>query len=289
MYKKIVVVVLLTLASACGLAPEHVSAQVKLDTIATQRPKGNDHWTPNKYDFAQFFDETGIFFTQPLRWKADDWLAVGLVGAATLLATKADQPMRNFAFQDRSYVNSAPVEAGRIFGELYTPIALFAGIGGYSLITGDRTTHRIAYELGQASLYGGALVFLTKVLVGRARPRTDEGPGSFHPSFSILFDNYHSFPSGHAAVAFVISTILARNVTPLWLKIICYAPAVLTPISRIYQDWHWTSDVVMGAAIGYFFGKWVVDRHEEQEGVKEQKSSLQVTSFYPLTVSLALP
>jgi membrane-associated phospholipid phosphatase len=243
----------------------------------------------NKYDFPQFFHETGLFFTQPLRWQSDDWLTMGFVGAATLLATQADQPVRTLILKDRSYVQSVPIEAGRIFGELYTPIALFAGFASYSLITDSKPARKIAYELGQASLYAGLFVFVGKVLVGRSRPLTNEGPHAFHPSFSLFFDNYHSFPSGHAAVAFVISTILSRNVEPLWLKILCYAPAVLTPISRIYQDWHWTSDVVMGASIGYFFGKWVVDLHEKNEAAAAQdKGAVQITSFFPFTLSVAL-
>ncbi len=246
----------------------------------------------NKYDFPQFFKETGAFFTQPARWALDDWLTAGFVGATTVLATQADQPVRDVVQKNSGkYFYSAPIVFGRIMGELYTPVALFGGFATYSLITGDVKARKIAYELGQASLYGGAFVFLTKILVGRSRPFVNEGYAHFRPSFSIVDDPYHSFPSGHTTISFLIATVLSRNVEPLWAKVLLYVPAVLTATSRVYQDQHWTSDVIMGSAIGYFFGKWVVDQHEANDdaaaGTKD-KSGLQITSFVPFTVSLAL-
>lgn len=63
-------------------------------------------------------------------------------------------------------------------------------------------------------------------------------------------------------MAFTISTVLSRNVNPVWLKVLLYAPAALTYISRVYQDKHWTSDDFIGAALGYYVATWVVDKHE---------------------------
>jgi membrane-associated phospholipid phosphatase len=95
-------------------------------------------------------------------------------------------------------------------------------------------------------------------------------------------DEFHSLPGGHTATAMVISTVLSRNVEPTWLKVLVYVPAVVTAYSRIYQDWHWTSDCVLGGALGYFVADWVVDLHERKE------SRIHVTSLYPLTISVAL-
>jgi membrane-associated phospholipid phosphatase len=243
----------------------------------------------NNYDFPQFGRETGLFITQPLRWDGDDWLKLGAVGLATGLATLFDQPTRTWTQNDGGhYYKSVPIEGGRIYGEPYTPIALLAGFASYSLITGDQKARKIGYELGQAVLYGTSCVFLLKILVGRSRPLTDEGPGHFRPAFSFVDDDFHSFPSGHTAIAFAVSTILARNVQPTWAKVLCYLPAVFTPMSRVYQDHHWVSDVVMGGLIGYFFATWVVDQHERNDATAQQKSGLQLSSFFPIAVSIPL-
>jgi membrane-associated phospholipid phosphatase len=259
---------------------------------------GSAQTAQNPYDLGQFWHETGVFFTQPLRWQADDWLTCGAIGAATALSTLSDNAVRYAVRGGTIGVNNpppapgnshytVPIVAGRIYGEVYSPIIFFAGFASYSLITGDKTTRKIGYELGESALYGGAFVYVMKILVGRSRPLTDEGPGHFRPSFSIIDDDYHSFPSGHSAVSMVISTVLSRNVDPLWAKILCYVPAAVTMYSRIYQDQHWVSDVVLGGAIGFFFSTWVCDQHARNEAAGKEKSAIQTTIFPP-SITIAL-
>ena len=143
-------------------------------------------------------------------------------------------------------------------------------------------TRKVAYEIGQASLYAGAVTYLLKVGFGRARPYTNEGPKSFTPFSQFFFGDYHSLPGGHNAVAFVLSTVLARNTTSTWLKVLAYTPAALTFVSRVYQDQHWTSDDFLGATVGYFIATWVVDQHE---GVT---SAVEVSSASPFSISVKI-
>jgi membrane-associated phospholipid phosphatase len=168
-----------------------------------------------------------------------------------------------------------------MYGELYSPVVFFVGFAAHSLITNDKSTRKIAYEIGQASLYTGAIVLTMKSIIGRARPHDNQGRATYHP-FTLIGDDYHSLPGGHTATAMVISTVLARNVDPTWLKVLIYVPAVVTAFSRVYQDWHWTSDDLLGGAIGYFVANWVVDLHEGKE------SRVHVSSLFPLTVSVDL-
>ncbi len=216
-----------------------------------------------KYTFTQFGNETVEFIKQPMKWEGIDYLRIGLVGVGTGLTMFADEPIRDKVLKDRSYYYSFPIEFGRNYGELYSPFVFFGGFAAYSLIADDIASRRIAYEIGQASLYAGGLTFLLKVAVGRARPYMEEGAASYHPFSSIINQDNHSIPGGHSTAAFVISTVLSRHVDPVWLKALLYTPAVLTIVSRVYQDQHWTSDNVMGAALGYFVATWVVDKHDE--------------------------
>ena len=218
----------------------------------------------NKYDFSQFGNETGDFIKQPTKWNGNDWLKFGVMGAGSYLLIKtADQPARDLILKDRSYLFSVPIEAGRMWGELYSPVVLFAGFAAHSLITDNTSTRKIAYEIGQASLYTGAITLILKTVFGRARPYMNEGISSYHP-FSFSDDN-HSFPGGHTATAFVLSTVLSRNAGPTWLKILAYLPAVITPFSRVYEDKHWVSSCFFGGALGFFVAKWVVDLHEKKD------------------------
>jgi membrane-associated phospholipid phosphatase len=237
----------------------------------------------NKYNFSQFGNETWSFIKQPTRWDGSDWLKIGLLGVGTFaIMEAADQPIRDAVLRDRRYYKSAPMELGRIWGEFYTPVVLFSGFAVHSLLTDDIGTRKIAYEIGQASLYAGATNYILKVAFGRARPYTEEGKSSFHP-FSALFNlDHQSIPGGHNTAAFVLSTVLSRNAKPLWLKVVAYLPAGLTFVSRVYQDQHWTSDDFLGAALGYVIATWVVDLHERED------NRIQMSSVYPLTIRITL-
>jgi membrane-associated phospholipid phosphatase len=218
-------------------------------------PSLRDSEDPNRYNLSQFGHETVRWFVQPTKWDGGDWLRLGVIGGATFLTMQADQPIRDAVLRDHGrYYYSAPI---------------------------DKSTRKIAYEIGQASLYTGAIVLTMKSIVGRARPHDGVGRATYHP-FTLIGDDYHSLPGGHTATAFVISTVLSRNVGPTWLKALVYLPAIITPISRTYQDWHWMSDNVLGGAIGYFVATWVVDLHEQKD------SRIHVSSLYPLTISVDL-
>jgi membrane-associated phospholipid phosphatase len=242
-----------------------------------------DSVQPYKYNFSQFGNETWDFVKQPTKWEGSDWLKIGLISAGTFLIIEtADQPIRDAVLKDQRYSKSVPIEFGRVWGEIYMPVVFFGGFAIHSLITDDNETRKIAYEIGQASIYAGALSFILKLAFGRSRPYLNEGPTHFAPFASIFNQDNKSLPSGHATVAFVISTVLSRNVKSPVLKVLAYLPAALTLVSRVYQDQHWTSDVFLGGAVGYFVATWVVDQHENN------KSILEISSAYPLSIRIAL-
>lgn len=236
-----------------------------------------------KYTFSQFGNETWEFIKQPTKWDGNDWLKIGIISAGTFLLMKTvDQPVREAVLKDQRYFNSFPLEFGRIWGDLYSPIVLFGGFAIHSMLMNDLGTRKIAYEIGQASIYAGVITYFLKFAIGRSRPYVNEGASSFHPFSTIFNTDKQSLPGGHNAAAFVLSTVLSRNAGPLWLKALAYIPAALTFISRVYQDKHWTSDDFFGAALGYFIATWVVDQHENN------KSRLEVSSVYPVSIRISL-
>ena len=237
----------------------------------------------DRYNFSQFGDETWSFVKQPGHWEGSDWIKLGLMGAGTFLIMRtADQPVRDAVLRDQKYYyKSVPIEGGRIWGEIYMPFVLFGGFALHSLITDDIGTRKVAFEIGQASLYAAAITYTMKFAFGRARPYTNDGPGTFRP-FTLVDDSYHSLSSGHATIAFALSTVLSRNAHSGFLKGLAYVPAVFTIVSRVYQDQHWVSDNLLGAAVGYFVATWVVDQHEQQV------SRVGMSSLYPLTIRIVL-
>ncbi len=234
----------------------------------------------NKFDLPQFADETFQFVKQPLIWEGNDWIKLGLAGTATFLMVQADQPIRDFFGINSEYKKSAPMELGRMYGELYSPVAIAGLFGVHSLINDDKSTRKIAFEILQTTFYAGIITTALKFAIGRTRPFVEAGPKSFG-NWSVFDDTYHSLPSGHTTVAFSISTVLANNTKSDLLKIFAYLPAVLTAISRVYQDDHWASDVLLGGIVGYTTGSWVTSKHETKMQI-QLLSSRRIGVIIPL-------
>ncbi len=233
-----------------------------------------------RYDLSRFFNEAADFAKQPLRWDGNDYLNLGLIAGGTVLTAQADQSIRDSALRDRSYYNSGVIEGGRMWGEWYAAPAIASIFEVNGLATGNTKSKKICFELLQASIYSSAVTGILKAAFGRARPDINQGPGSYEP---LRFNNdYYSLPSGHTTNAFAISTVLSRNADSDFLKVLAYVPAVFTAVSRVYQDYHWASDCVAGAAIGYFCAKWIVDKHEG----KDKKSAVRISSIYPPCVTI---
>jgi len=260
----------------CGVSQYGAAGLFAQDLVSRDTVPGN------KYNLSQFGHESVDFLIQPTKWDGGDWLKIGVMGGATFLAMQIDQPIRNEILKDnKRYFYSVPIEGARMYGELYSPFVFFGGFALHYLLTDDISSRKIAYEIGQASLYGGAVILTMKSIIGRARPHDNLGRATYHP-FTLTGDDFHSLPGGHSATTFIISTVLSRNVHPTWLKVLVYVPAVITAFSRIYQDMHWTSDDILGGAIGYFIATWVVDQHERNE------SRVHISSVFPLTISITL-
>jgi len=71
-----------------------------------------------------------------------------------------------------------------------------------------------------------------------------------------------SMPSGHAARAFAMATLVALGTRPRW-GALALALAALIGLSRIYLGLHWPSDVLAGALLGVvlaFIMQWIRQR-----------------------------
>ncbi|MBL8024116.1 MAG: phosphatase PAP2 family protein [Elusimicrobia bacterium] len=136
--------------------------------------------------------------------------------------------------------------------------------GGGTWAGSDRTK-RFAVTLTKATLVSGVAVLGVKFIAGRERPTPENDPDTFHFFQGSSKENV-SFPSGHTATAFSWAAATTEEYPSLWVAAMAYGTAGLVGFSRSYQHRHWTSDVVAGAALGYFTGK-AVARSEKKKGL----------------------
>jgi membrane-associated phospholipid phosphatase len=200
--------------------------------------------------------------------RSDLWFAGGFV-AGTIAMFPADR-----YFDDQ--LQDSTRQANRFFQNTAIAVRTVARPGAFiiggALYAAGRLSHdRNMAELG---LYGSEALLVTEVatraikgVAGRARPYVTGGdrPGSFELFRGIGDNDYQSFPSGHSATAFAAAAVLTAEARDWWphahyyVGTVVYGGAALVALSRMYNNKHWASDVMAGAAIGTFAG-WKVVR-----------------------------
>ncbi|NMB80997.1 MAG: phosphatase PAP2 family protein [Ignavibacteria bacterium] len=219
----------------------------------------------NQLNFKQFRAETEDFIKQPTKWQSKDWSIIGLTAASTLMIMQFDEDVRDQVLINRENINNLPAEFGRIWGDPFNTL-LIGGVNALSgVVNNIYMNKKVAFEIYQSAIYTGLTTMLIKTILGRSRPYTNEGSYSFSP-FNLTGDDEWSLPSGHTSLGFSLSTVLSENSKSDLMKYIYFIPAFLTAYSRVYQDKHWLSDVLLGAVIGYSIGKWTVKIHKKNEG-----------------------
>jgi undecaprenyl-diphosphatase len=90
------------------------------------------------------------------------------------------------------------------------------------------------------------VVLAFKFSIRRQRPKGEWG-GIYRNT------DPHSFPSGHAARAFLIA-VLAAGLGPAWLAGLLWIWAPLVAVARVSMGVHYLSDIAAGALLGTLMG-----------------------------------
>ncbi len=219
----------------------------------------------------------------PTKWNLKQGLTFLSISGLTYAAMYFDDDIQKFALENNAYANSIPMQFGRIWGEPWFTGTVGLGLYLQGLAAENSANKNLAFEIGESAFFTGILTLVIKYSFGRTRPRVTNDQFSFLP-FSFKNDDYVSFSSGHTALAFALSTVLAKNTNNTFLKMIFYLPASLTAVSRIYQNHHWLSDVIFGGVLGYTVASFITNRHTEKKEFPENpKPSFQLLNFaYPI-------
>lgn len=275
------------------------SLNKKTDTTGGQKNVIN----PNAYNettqitFGNYFVLLGSDlkqqFTAPFHQTKKEWLRIGAYSAAIAgISIAADEPVQRFAVKlhDSSATVSSVSNYVTRFGGLYEVYTL-AALGTYGIVFKNKKMQTTTLLATQAYLTAGAVETTVKFLSGRQRPayfnpNKPESEPIFHgPLFKAGTDKNgkkinSSFPSGHTTVAFAAATVFAMEYkhTP-WVPIVSYGAASLIGLSRITENKHWTSDVLVGATLGYLSGRQVVNNYHRYAKVKSQQKKKGTVSF----------
>jgi membrane-associated phospholipid phosphatase len=192
---------------------------------------------------------------QDAKW----WL---LFGGATGALLVADRHITNALPNTPAQLNvSSKVSHG---GTVY---ALVPAAGAFAL-TGVFTKNEKARDTGllavQAMVNAQLVVGALKLLSGRERPVKAGGKVAFGG-----FGN-GSFPSGHSMGSFAFASVVAHQYRDhKFIPWIAYGAAGAIASSRVSARRHFASDVLVGSALGWFIGRYVVKQNDRRREIRE--------------------
>ena len=208
-------------------------------------------------------DQKGIWLSPMQLAKGHGWVPTLVMAAGTAGFIESDSHVmpyfRNHQgnLDDLNDVCDQWITIGEIAA---VPLGLMA-VGTVRHDSYEKTT---ALLVARAYADSEVLEFATKLVTRRERPSDVPAGQSFNHTFfksQIVSGNGSSFPSGHAAGAFCVATVLStRYKKHRWVPWVMYSFATAISLSRITTMAHFPSDVFVGAAMGYSVSRFEVLR-----------------------------
>jgi membrane-associated phospholipid phosphatase len=190
----------------------------------------------------------------PAQWKGRDWAKFGLVaGSAGIMMAGFDRNVKYFLQRNTTGTLDKTAQVFYPFGNTLPPF-LLAGMYVTSVIAQDRKLEHSTLMITKSLFISTVIYTSSKALIRRQRPVRTDNPRLFTSPFKK--NDYTSFPSGHSNTAFAVATAFAEEYKhKKWVPWVAYSLASFTALARMYQNRHWTSDVIIGSAIGHFVTK----------------------------------
>jgi len=222
-----------------------------------------------------------------------DALLLGVFAIGTAAVAPIDMQIADRLQYPRAQENRFLRTAATGFRLLGDPGSVITGVGIYAIgrIDGQRRVEALGLHSVESILLADMLAGGIKLLAGRQRPFVDiKNPYNFQLWRGFQGDQFRSFPSGHTVTAFAFASTLTRETQFWWphaafyIGTVFYGGATMVGLSRIYNNMHWASDVMAGAAIGTIVGLKVVKythshpgNHIDRELIKgKSRSQVQI-------------
>jgi PAP2 superfamily len=204
-------------------------------------------------------DQAAIW-TSPTRLRDSNLAGPALLVLATTLAIATDhQAMTSVVSKDASLNNHAlTVSNGLVGGFIAAPVIIY----GLGHIRHDDHAAETGILSGEAILDSLAVDEVVKVVSLRERPAVDDARGRFFQT-SVGFDS--SFPSNHSVIAWSSAAAIASEYKGPLTRITAYGLATGVSLTRVLGRQHFPSDVLVGSAVGWMIGRYVVHRRRRAE------------------------
>lgn len=197
------------------------------------------------------------YFTSPLRFTPKQWgITAGVAAVTASSVLWVDEPVNRWVTKHQTpFANNAVVSDMSYI----VAAATFSGFALHGVLANSNKSIETALTIAESVVFTAIVTQATKTLTGRSRPCQTSSATCWNG-----VGGGHSFFSGHTAIAFATAAVVAHNYRQKpWVPIVAYSTASLLSMHRIYSQHHWTSDVVLGAAIGTASGIFFARCHQK--------------------------
>jgi membrane-associated phospholipid phosphatase len=262
------------LSCSVGLCAQRVQESVPPSASSIVPPGASTGETGGNYDLPPGADpqnNIGVpllrhigedqknFWTFPTRLRRQDlkWVIPAVAGTAGLFAAdswiskqvpnRPDQVSRSRTISDYS---------------VYSLIAAGGGAYVFGKLSNNDHMRETGFLAAEAAVNATAVTYAFKLATARERPYTGTGEGEF---FAGHHSSNLSFPSEHSAIAWSIAGVIAHEYPGPLAKLGAYGLASAVTLTRVTARQHFTSDVIVGSVLGWYFAHQVYRAHHDPE------------------------
>ena len=234
-----------------------------------QTQKNETTWNLLKEDGKSIFGSLKHAYSQPFKWKKDDWLTFGGIAAGTALMYIYDEQTSEFFVNQEEKAPKMLKEIGWYYGSPQNFFMISAGIYGYGLVAKNDKFRHTGVLIISSAIATGLIQTISKNAFGRARPSQNIGSREYR--FMSKESGFHSFPSGHAILSFTASHAIAKQFDNTWVKGGIYAVGLIAPVSRLWEGAHWLTDVTLGMVLSVVVVDGIDNFLQGNKKVKDRK------------------
>lgn len=195
-------------------------------------------------------------------WQAPEWALFGGVVGSTIVLS-AGRPSLDVQFQEVLQHQLLGVGHFTIWNTagdvaIWTTVGVATvGLLVYGLASGHDAATETSALLIEAFAVAQLYHQMIKLIVGRAGPNRPELEGQYLGPAQSLKLWPSGTPSGHMASMYAMLSVLMYTFDHPLLWVGLNAFALLFGASLVGDNYHWLSDVVLGAGLGFAVGRWV--------------------------------
>ncbi|MGW9684870.1 phosphatase PAP2 family protein [Flagellimonas sp. 2504JD1-5] len=218
------------------------SQEIKNENLAE-----DNNWKKFTYDLNSIIGGVGYAYKRPFSWEENQLRLFGGVIIGTIGLYAIDDDADRWFIKQESHIPNLIKDYGWYYGNPQNNYA-FNGIVYFTgLLTKNDKIRRTGVLMISSATATGLLQQISKSIVGRARPRSGLNKNDFRP-FQRNSD-FHSFPSGHTALAFSNAHALAKQFKNPWLKGGIYLLGSIPPLTRLWNGAHWLTDIALSIVL----------------------------------------